>query len=92
MKRTNRTLFIHNTARGRIKFLLLALFAFQGLQAQKLFPAPSAIETYKGTFSYDEVSAKCVRTTISKSLPAIGIKYSDEALSLIHISEPTRPY
>ena len=70
MKRTNRTLFIHNTARGRIKFLLLALFAFQGLQAQKLFPAPSAIETHKGTFSYDEVSAKCVRTTISKSLPA----------------------
>lgn len=76
MKRTNRTLFIHNTARGRIKFLLLALFAFQGLQAQKLFPAPSAIETHKGTFSYDEVSAKCVRTTISKSLPAIGIEYS----------------
>ena len=82
MKRTNRTLFIHNTARGRIKFLLLALFAFQGLQAQKLFPAPSAIETYKGTFSYDEVSAKCVRTTISKSLPAIGIEYSDEAYQL----------
>ena len=82
MKRTNRTLFIHNTARGRIKFLLLALFAFQGLQAQKLFPAPSAIETHKGTFSYDEVSAKCVRTTISKSLPAIGIEYSDEAYQL----------
>lgn len=68
MKRTNRPLFIHNTARGRIKFLLLALFAFQGLQAQKLFPAPSAIETHKGTFSYDEISAKYVRTTISKSL------------------------
>ena len=82
MKRTNRTLFIHNTARGRIKFLLLALFAFQGLQAQKLFPAPSAIETHKGTFSYDEVSAKCVRTTISKSLPAIGIEHSDEAYQL----------
>lgn len=82
MKRTNRTLFIHNTARGRIKFLLLALFAFQGLQAQKLFPAPSAIETHKGTFSYDEVSAKCVRTTISKSLPAIGIEYSNEAYQL----------
>ena len=56
--------------------------SFQGLQAQKLFPAPSAIETHKGTFSYDEVSAKCVRTTISKSLPAIGIEYSDEAYQL----------
>lgn len=82
MKRTNRPLLAHNTARGRIKFLLLALSAFQGLQAQKLFSAPSAIEIHKGTFSYDEVSAECVRATISKSLPVIGTAYSDEAYQL----------
>ena len=43
--------------------------------------------------NYDDMrDAGILAMTVPKSLGGLGVEYADYALSLIHISEPTRPY